>query len=77
MKLESAKSEGFKPIKLTITFETLDELKVFYGMTNQSITQVEEGYMQGNFTDDLSGMRIDRVVMPLFKWTQEELRKLI
>lgn len=73
MKIKGAEAKlEFEPVTLEITFESLQELEVFRGMSNASICTIEENMRQSaNVHEDI----IDMVSMKLYDWAVEKLSK--
>ena len=62
----------FEPITLEVTFESLEELEVFWGMTNAPSGEVEDNMRQPNDVDDCI---INRITEKLFDWADRQIQK--
>ena len=73
MKIKDTVREAkFEPVTLEITFESLEELEVFWGMTNAPEREIEENMRGDNKIDDEI---IDKVTTRLFQWANKQIQK--
>ena len=69
---DSVVETKFEPVTLEIAFESLEELEVFWGMTNAPEREIEENMRANNKIDNYI---IDKVTTSLFRWADGQIRK--
>lgn len=73
MKLSSNNTNEFKPIDLTITFESADELKDFYNRMNIGCESLQRA-LSG--IDETPLQHSSSIPMSLWQWTRDTLKQL-
>lgn len=69
---DSEVKKVFEPVTLEITFESLMELKIFWGMTNAPDKEVENNMSEYGPCDHQD---ISSLIYQLFDWVSEQLTK--
>jgi len=73
MKIKDTVREAkFEPVMLEVTFESLKELEVFWGMTNAPDREIEDNMSEHGPCNHLE---ISLITSDLFAWADRQIQK--